>query len=231
MPHGRGRHAARRPRYHLVVVAAGLSLVAAVALLFASGIVQVRHTAPPAGVLGLDAQQRGTTDEVSRDQYRSPMAMAATPGPTNVKPVAGLSQTQMNHAITIVQLAIRRGLPRQAAVVAVVTAMQETRLRNLANRAVPASLAYPHDGLSDNLDSIGVFQQRMSQGWGTAAQLMDPAVAAGLFYDRLLKVTNWQTLSVADAAQAVQRSAYPTAYQQHERTARRIVAAIAPTTW
>jgi hypothetical protein len=231
MPHGRGRHAARRPRHHLVVVAAGLSFVAAVALLFTSGFIRVRHTAMPAAALGLDAQQRGTLDEVSRDQDRSPMAMAATPRPSYVQPVAGLSRAQMNHATTIVQVAIQRGLPRQAAVVAVVTALQETRLRNLANRAVPGSLAYPHDGLSDDLDSIGLFQQRMSQGWGTVAQLMDPAVAAGLFYNRLLKVTGWQTLSVADAAQAVQRSAYPTAYQQHERTAQRIVAAIAPTTW
>ena len=58
--------------------------------------------------------------------------------------------------------------------------------------------------------------------------MMDPRTATGLFYDRLLKVSGWQSLSVADAAQAVQRSAYPGAYQKHESTARAAVAALMP---
>ena len=216
MPHRRGRHAARRPMRHVVFVAVGLAVMAAVATSFATGIVQVRHSMTGSEMVTLDGPSRGTLDEVSRDNYRSPQALRPSPGPSpspprRVMPVAGLDQTQMGHATTIVEVAVRRNLPRQAAVVALVTALQETRLRNLANRAVPESLAYPHDGLSANLDSVGLFQQRMSQGWGSAAQLMDPATAAGLFYNRLLKVTGWQAMSVADAAQAVQRSAYPTA--------------------
>jgi hypothetical protein len=89
-------------------------------------------------------------------------------------------------------------------------------------------LKLPHEGESVNYDSIGLFQQRPSQGWGTVAQLMDPRTATGLFYDRLLKVPGWQGMSVAGAAQAVQRSAYPGAYQKHEDTARRVVAAFMP---
>jgi hypothetical protein len=77
-----------------------------------------------------------------------------------------------------------------------------------------------------NLDSVGLFQQRPSQGWGTVAQLMDPRYASGAFYDRLVKVSGWQNLSVNDAAQAVQRSGFPDAYQKHESAARQIVTAL-----
>ena len=94
--------------------------------------------------------------------------------------------------------------------------------------AVPESLTYPHEGVSVNLDSVGLFQQRPSQGWGTVAQLMDPRYSTGAFYDRLVKVSGWQALSVTDAAQAVQRSAFPGAYQKHEDTARQAVAALMP---
>ena len=111
---------------------------------------------------------------------------------------------------------------------AVATGLQESNLHNVASNAVPDSLKYPHEGVSVNLDSVGLFQQRPSQGWGTVAQLMDPRYATGAFYDRLVKVAGWQNLSVTDAAQAVQRSAFPGAYQKHEDTARQAVAALMP---
>jgi hypothetical protein len=76
-------------------------------------------------------------------------------------------------------------------------------------------------------DSVGLFQQRPSQGWGTVAQLMDPVYAAGVFFDRLARVPGWASMSVSGAAQAVQRSAFPGAYQKHQPLAEQVVAALA----
>jgi murein DD-endopeptidase MepM/ murein hydrolase activator NlpD len=94
----------------------------------------------------------------------------------------------------------------------VATAIQESDLRNLP-------------GGPD--DSVGLFQQRPSQGWGTAAQLLDPAYAASRFYDKLLTVDGWEQLPLTEAAQAVQRSAYPDAYARHEDDATQLVHSVA----
>jgi hypothetical protein len=141
-------------------------------------------------------------------------------------PVAGLDQAQMNNAATIVRVGAQRGLPERALVVAMATALQESNLYNLANAGVPESLRYAHQGVGYDHDSIGLFQQRASQGWGAVAQLMNPVYAAAAFYERLVQVPVWQSLSVTDAAQAVQRSAYPGAYQRHQSRAEQIVAAL-----
>jgi hypothetical protein len=146
--------------------------------------------------------------------------------PLEPKPVAGLTQAQTNNAYIIVEVARQMRLPKRASVVAVATALQESYLRNLANPAVPASLKLAHDGTDQNYDSVGLFQQRPSMGWGTVAQLMDPAQAAARFYARLVKVDGWQSLSVAGAAQAVQRSAFPGAYAKHADRAQTIVDAL-----
>jgi hypothetical protein len=107
----------------------------------------------------------------------------------------------MANAATIAAVGIRRDVPERAITVAMATALQESKLRN-----VP-------DGEGDR-DSVGLFQQRPSQGWGTAAQIADPRYAAGRFYSALLHVKNWQHLTVTAAAQAVQHSAAPYAYQK-----------------
>jgi hypothetical protein len=142
------------------------------------------------------------------------------------QPVTGLNQAQMNNAAVIVQVAKERDLPRRAMLVAVMTGMQESSLRNLANPSVPASLDRPNEGSGDNFDSLGVFQQRPSQGWGTVAQLMNPRYAADAFYRRLLKVADWESKELGAAAQAVQRSAVPDAYAEHESRATQIVDAL-----
>jgi hypothetical protein len=111
-----------------------------------------------------------------------------------------LSAGQAANAATISAVGIRRGVPKQAIVVALATAYQESDLENLTG---------------GDRDSIGLFQQRPSQGWGTPEQISDPRYAAGRFYSALLKVKGWQEMRVTDAAQAVQRSAYPEAYEQH----------------
>lgn len=107
---------------------------------------------------------------------------------------------QLANVATIIRVGNTKGVPPWGWVVAVATAIQESRLRNLT-----------HLVASDH-DSIGLFQQRPSQGWGTAAQLANPAYQAARFFDKLLAVKAWQQMPLTEAAQAVQRSAYPTAY-------------------
>lgn len=115
-----------------------------------------------------------------------------------------LSPEQARNAATIAALATKRDLPPRAATIGVATAMQESKLRNLP------------DG---DRDSVGLFQQRPSQGWGTAAHIRNPVYAASMFYDALVKVPGWQSLPLTEAAQKVQRSAAPHAYAQHETEA------------
>jgi hypothetical protein len=190
----------------------------------------------------IDAARAGA-DRASRDLARSdpslspapstppsstpaPLAAPQAAAPAKRRPVAGLSQIETDNAVAIVEAGNRMNLPKRAHVVAIATALQETRLRNLANSRVPQSLGRPHQGVGSNFDSVGLFQQRPSQGWGTAAELMDPATAASRFYARLAKVSGWPTMSVGAAAQAVQRSAFPGAYDQHQPQAQKIVDAI-----
>jgi hypothetical protein len=107
---------------------------------------------------------------------------------------------QAADAATIAGVAVRERLPQRALTIAYATAMQESKLENLSY---------------GDLDSVGIFQQRPSQGWGSAAQLQDPAYAAGAFFRALVRVPGWQQLPVYQAAQAVQRSADGSAYQQY----------------
>jgi hypothetical protein len=115
-----------------------------------------------------------------------------------LKPVT-LDPEQMANAATIAAVGIRREMPERAIVVALATAFQESKLRNL-----------PHG----DRDSVGLFQQRPSMGWGTPQEILDPRYSAGKFYDALGKVRGWQQMEITVAAQRVQRSAHPTAYQQ-----------------
>jgi hypothetical protein len=110
-----------------------------------------------------------------------------------------LDYVQMANAATISAVGIRRRLPEQAVVIALATALQESKLENL------------DDG---DRDSVGLFQQRPSQGWGTPEKIKDPRYAADRFYTALKKVKGWQKMRVTDAAQRVQRSAYPNAYEK-----------------
>jgi hypothetical protein len=129
----------------------------------------------------------------------------------------------MDNAALIVKQGRAQGMPDRALVVAIATAMQESNLYNVASAAVPASLRLPHEGVSRDHDSVGLFQQRTSQGWGTVAELMNPSHSAMLFYNALSRVQGWQRMSVTAAAQAVQRSAFPGAYQKHAGRAEQVV--------
>lgn len=131
-----------------------------------------------------------------------------------------LDAGQMEVARKIIEEGLRRGLSPEAIQIALATALTESGLRSLANSSVPDSMMFPNDGVGQDHDSVGPFQQR--QSWGATADLMDPTKSAGKFYDQLVKVQGWQDMSVAQAAQSVQRSAFPDAYAKYEAQAAQI---------
>ncbi|MBC7632009.1 hypothetical protein [Aeromicrobium sp.] len=108
-------------------------------------------------------------------------------------------------------MAQRRGLPPRATTIAIATAFQESKIHNIDY---------------GDRDSLGLFQQRPSQGWGTAAQVQDPRYSIGAFYDALVKVRGYESMVITDAAQKVQRSGHPGAYAQHEDYARALASAL-----
>ncbi|MEU6286159.1 heavy metal transporter [Streptomyces sp. NPDC046988] len=118
---------------------------------------------------------------------------------------------QAVNAATITAVGTARKLPERAVTIALATALQESTLRNLDH---------------GDRDSLGLFQQRPSQGWGTPEKIMDPAYSAGLFYDHLVEIPGYQDLELTDAAQRVQRSAFPDAYSKHEPDATLLAAAL-----
>ncbi|MEL4504951.1 hypothetical protein AAEX63_08960 [Luteococcus sp. H138] len=111
-----------------------------------------------------------------------------------------LSLEQSENAAIIVAESIRRGLPARAASIALATAKQESKLRNIDY---------------GDRDSVGLFQQRPSQGWGTVEQIMDPWYSTGKFYDGLVKVPGWESGDINDVAQEVQKSGVPEGYRKH----------------
>jgi hypothetical protein len=125
-----------------------------------------------------------------------------------------LDFTQTADAAIIAGVALREHLPRQAITIAYATALQEAKLEN------------PSYG---DLDSVGIFQQRPSEGWGSAGQLENPAYAATAFFDALVKVPGYTRLPVYEAAQDVQRSADGYAYEQWAQTGAALTAAFTAT--
>jgi len=122
-----------------------------------------------------------------------------------------ISPDQAQNAAIIGAVARRKGLPDHAVTVALAASLQESKLLNL-----------PYG----DQDSVGLFQQRPSQGWGTTAQIMDPNFAATAFYDHLAAIDGWQAMPVTQAAQLVQRSAAPSAYAVWEPEARALARAL-----
>jgi murein DD-endopeptidase MepM/ murein hydrolase activator NlpD len=136
-------------------------------------------------------------------------ACTAAPGtPSGTNAADRWDADQIANAATMVAVGVQRGVPPRGWVIAVATAMQESSLRNLP---------------SGDRDSVGLFQQRPSQGWGTIDQLQDPTYATSKFYERLLTTPDWQTMALTDAAQAVQRPAFPDAYAKWEDDATALV--------
>ncbi|MER7704919.1 hypothetical protein ABTX81_18750 [Kitasatospora sp. NPDC097605] len=137
-----------------------------------------------------------------------------TPEGCSVKTPAGegtLEVPQAANAATIAAVAHSRGLPDRAVTISLATAMQESKIRNLSG---------------GDRDSVGLFQQRPSQGWGTVQQIMDPVYATNKFLDGLVKVPGYTRLPLTDAAQQVQKSGYPQAYAKHETKATLLASAL-----
>jgi len=124
-----------------------------------------------------------------------------------------LSEEQKANAKAIVAATKRAGLDERAAVIAIGTALQESKLENLG-----------HLGDANDHDSLGLFQQRPSSGWGSPEQITDPQYATTAFLKGLKQVDGWHDLPLTEAAQAVQVSAYPDAYAQWEQQAADLVA-------
>ncbi len=125
--------------------------------------------------------------------------------------VTYLDTEQAENASTIAAVGVRRGLPARAVSIALATAYQESKIHNLDH---------------GDRDSLGLFQQRPSMGWGTAKQLQDPYYATNAFYDELEKVDDYHRMRITEAAQAVQRSGFPEAYEDHEADARALASAL-----
>jgi hypothetical protein len=119
---------------------------------------------------------------------------------------------QSANAATITAIALQRGLPARAATIANATAIQESKLRNIR---------------FGDRDSLGLFQQRPSQGWGTEKQILDPVYATNKFYDALTKISGYQSMEITKVAQMVQRSATPQAYAEHEQEGRILASTLA----
>ncbi|PWR07496.1 hypothetical protein DKT68_18915 [Micromonospora acroterricola] len=124
-----------------------------------------------------------------------------------------LNDEQTANVKAIIAATKKAGLPERAAVISIATSLQESKLENLG-----------HLGDMNDHDSLGLFQQRPSSGWGTPEQITDPEYSTTAFLKGLKQVDGWQDMALTDAAQTVQVSAYPDAYAQWEQQAADLVA-------
>ncbi|MEU1841028.1 hypothetical protein [Micromonospora chersina] len=124
-----------------------------------------------------------------------------------------LNGEQLANAKAIIAATKKAGLPERAAVISIATSLQESKLENLG-----------HLGDANDHDSLGLFQQRPSSGWGTPEQITNPEYSTLAFLKGLKQVDGWQDMPLTEAAQTVQVSAYPDAYAQWEQQAADIVA-------
>ena len=132
-------------------------------------------------------------------------ASASTCSATAAGATVQFSTEQTANAALIAAISEKRGLPARAATIAIATAIQESKLRNLTY---------------GDRDSVGLFQQRPSMGWGTRDQVLDPVYATNKFFDALLKIQGYETMEITKVAQEVQKSGYPLAYADHEQEGR-----------
>ena len=122
-----------------------------------------------------------------------------------------LDTEQAENAALIAAIGVQRGLPARAVSIALATAYQESKIVNIEH---------------GDRDSVGLFQQRPSQGWGTVDQILDPVYSTNAFYDALVKIDGYETMRITEAAQKVQRSAFPEAYEDHAEDGRALASAL-----
>jgi hypothetical protein len=221
-----------RARLRMHTVAAGAALAAIAGLsapVAAQAMAPASHQAPagvPTSAVAAVTQQPAAPTHPAQPAANGQGGKSTPPAPKANKPsapsdgqlhptgVPGGQQTytpsaeQVANAHAIVAAGKKMGLPPRAYVVAVATALQESNLHNLGNL-----------GSSNDHDSLGLFQQRPSSGWGSPSQLQDPTYASTAFYKALTQVSGWSGMPVTDAAQAVQVSAFPDNYAKWEKLA------------
>jgi hypothetical protein len=209
----------RRPSRRRIWVT--LVLVVASLIAIAVTVVRTMPHPPPTDPFTIDDLAMMVPDaaqtELTAAIVRARIAAAATPKPSALAAPAACvaaspphkwDSTQRENATTIVEVGLALNISKRGLVVALATAMQESSLHNLGNL-----------GAKNDHDSLGLFQQRPSMGWGSAAQVTDPVYSATAFYLALQRVRGWESMAVTVAAQRVQRSAYPNAYAKWETDA------------
>ncbi len=180
---------------------AGVAAASIVIVLLCSGLATTL-------MFGGDPANASCTTASSTSAGASP---AGPPPSGGVGPIGRWNGEQVANAATITAVGQALQVPARGWVIAVATAMQESQLVNLPGGAD---------------DSIGLFQQRPSQGWGTPAQLHDPQYAATKFYQELKTIDGWQAMPLTETAQKVQASGYPDAYAKWEPAATQLVGAL-----
>jgi hypothetical protein len=181
--------------------------VVLVVLLAAAGAAASEILFAPISLFGWTFDARVDPKQLSAAQY----CVLGNINPGKPTGYGTFSAKQLANATAIYQVSAALDLPPYAAQIAIATALQESGLDNLDH---------------GDRDSLGLFQQRPSQGWGTPAQIMDPVHASTKFYEALVKVPHWQTIPLWQAAQAVERSAFPYAYSKWSFVAEYLVAAV-----
>lgn len=184
VPDGVRRRMPRRRTLIVIAVAVGLLVVTPLQILGASADSTSSHVAHVPSV-------NAPVDPAPADKAPAPAPVKKPAEPTGVSP------EQMKNATAIAKAATDRGMSDKAISVALATSLQESNLKNI--------------NYGDR-DSLGLFQQRPSTGWGTPDQILNPEYSAGKFLDRLQEVPDWEHMPVTVAAQTVQRSAFPDAY-------------------
>jgi hypothetical protein len=183
-------------------------------LAFAGGVVagpMTHHEAAPAPAMTPVAAVQADQPAVRAD--KPDVGKLVPHGVQGAQSRIDLNGEQTGNAKAIVAATKKAGMPERAAVVSIATSLQESKLENLG-----------HLGDRNDHDSLGLFQQRPSSGWGSPEQITDPEYSTTAFLKGLKQVDGWQDMPLTKAAQTVQVSAYPDAYAQWEQQAADLVA-------
>ncbi|MCX5317945.1 C40 family peptidase [Streptomyces sp. NBC_00154] len=194
----------------------GLILLAIVLLAaIAAHVADIGQSEAEAAAAQAQCAANGTGGDVDTAQVAQ-QVKAVLAGSSSDVTVASLPspKEQIPNAKAIVATGAQMRIPARGQVIALATALQESGLRNLDH---------------GDRDSVGLFQQRPSQGWGSRAQILDPVYAATKFYKALKSLKDWESMPVTVAAQKVQKSGVPDAYAKHEALATALQQAVAPT--
>lgn len=168
-----------------------------------------RHLAVPLVMVLLFAGIAGGS-YVALQRYGSP-AHEGTCVATGLGTSHRYTTDRVANAALISAVAVDRGLPPRAASIALATAYQESQLQNIDY---------------GDRDSVGLFQQRPSQGWGSVEEIQDPVHSTNAFYDVLETIPGYEVADINDVAQQVQRSGHPEAYRDHETEGRLYASAL-----